>query len=136
MTDVSALAVPPRTPSDVPDQPIDVLAARYEAHKAVVLRRTPHLTRAEKQAHARAVLAVRAVLMDRLDRAGWDLTIAALRAGLTVDEAAESMRLDPSGLLVYLAAGINERWPADAERDEEYTEIMTLIAAATPDSPT
>ncbi len=138
MTPARAPVIPPRTPDDAPPEwSLEELADRFSVHSAVALRRTPHLTRSEKQAHALAALATRAVLLERLDQAGWDLAVAAIRAGLTIDETAASMGIHPTGLLVYLAAGINQRWPAGTECDEElHAEVMRIIADATPDGPT
>ncbi len=137
MTPARAPVVPPRAPGDIPDHAsLDFLACRYESHKTVALRGTPHLYPAEKRVQVQAALAMRAVLMERLDRAGWDLAVASLRAGLTIDETAESMGIHVPALLMYLAAELNERCPDDTERDEAYyDEVRALIAAATPDRP-
>ena len=65
------------------------VARSYDRHMDAPIGR--RLTPAELQAHARAALALRTAMMDRLDRNGYGLVVTALQAGVSVEQAAESL---------------------------------------------
>jgi len=93
---------PPVTPSDVPDVSLVRLATDYQQHW-VALEAGSDLTRAERQAHARAGLALRTALLDLFAQDGYSLVLAALRADVTISEIEQSMNLQSDTLKPVLA---------------------------------
>jgi len=102
LTGTRRRASPPVTPSDVPDVSLVRLATDYQQHWVATLQGTD-LTRAERQAHARAGLALRAAVVRLLNHDGYALVLAALRADVTVPEIEQSMDLQPDTLKPVLA---------------------------------
>jgi len=102
LTGTRRRASPPITPSDVPDVSLVRLATDYQQHWGATLQSTD-LTSAERQAHARAGLALRAAVVRLLNHDGYALVLAALRADLTVPEIELSMGLQPDTLKPVLA---------------------------------
>jgi len=108
LTGTRRRANPPVTPGDVPDVSLVRLATDYQQHW-MALEAGSDLTRAERQAHARAGLALRTALLDLFAQDGYSLVFAALRADVTISEIEQSMNLQPDTLKPILA-----NWAAGA----------------------
>ena len=124
-------ASPPVTPSDVPDVSLVRLATDYQQHWVATLQGTD-LTRAERQAHARAGLALRAALLQLLNQDGYALVLAALRADVAVPEIELSMGLQPDTLKPLLAQWVAERQLGNLMPDAEWREIVTRVWGIAP----
>ncbi len=127
----SRRASPPVTPGDVPDVSLVRLATDYQQHWVATLQGTD-LTRAERQAHARAGLALRAALLQLLNQDGYALVLAALRADVTVPEIELSMGLQPDMLKPLLAQWVAERQLGNLMLDAEWREIVTRVWGIAP----
>jgi len=101
------------------------LAQDYDRHVAASTGEKLNLFRAEVQAHARAALALRTALVDRLDRDGYSLVAAALQAGVSVDQAAESLGWDPDGLRICILG-----WQSDLRREDCLDEAEAYVVAS------
>ena len=119
-------ASPPVTSSDVPDVSLVRLATDYQQHWGATFQGTD-LTRAERQAHARAGLALRAALLQLLNQDGYALVLAALRADVAVPEIELSMGLQPDELKPLLAQWVGERRLAGLLLDAELHEIVIRV---------
>jgi len=114
------------------------MAWDYDLHVHAATATGRKLTPAEVQAHTRAALALRTAMMDRLDRNSYGLVATALQAGVSVEQAAESLGWDPAGLRMCILA-----WQADLRREGRLDEaaadevvtlagIRTMSASALP----
>ena len=124
-------AVPPLTPADVPPILLSGMVRDYYQHVVAAVGSGRGLTPAELQAHARAALALRTAMMDRLDRNGYGLVVTALQAGVSVEQAAESLGWDPDGLRMCILG-----WQADLRREGRLDEagadeVVTLAGIRT-----
>ena len=124
-------AIPPVTPGDVPDVSLVRLATGYQQHWVAALQGTD-LTRAERQAHACAGLALRAALLQLHVHDGYALVVAALRADVTVPEIELSMGLQPDTLKPLLVQWVAERQLGNLMPDAEWREIVTRVWGVVP----
>ena len=131
LTGTRRRASPPVTPGDVPDVSLVWLATDYQQHW-VALEAGSDLTRAERQAHARAGLALRAALLQLHVHDGYALVVAALRADVTVPEIELSMGLQPDTLKPLLAQWVAERQLGNLMPDAEWREIVTRVWGIAP----
>jgi len=101
------------------------MARDYYRHVVAAVGSCRGLTSAELQAHARAALALRTAMMDRLDRNGYGLVVTALQAGVSIDQAAESLGWDPDGLRMCILG-----WQADLRRKGRLDEAEAYVVAS------
>jgi len=131
LTGTRRRANPPVTPGDVPDVSLVRLATDYQQHWGATLQGTD-LTRAERQAHARAGLALRAALLQLLNHDGYALVLAALRADVAVPEIGLSMGLQSDTLKPLLAQWVAERQLGNLMPDAEWREIVIRVWGVVP----